>query len=61
MLLWSACLGAKQVLKIVEQNEHPINGVKVVGAITKEKAWHLGNGTMNKPKVEKSLYFSESL
>ncbi len=46
---------------IVEQNEHPINGVKVVGAITKEKAWHLGNGTMNKPKVEKSLYFSESL
>jgi hypothetical protein len=23
---------------IVEQNEHPINGVKVVGAITKEKA-----------------------
>jgi hypothetical protein len=46
---------------IVKLNGHPINCAKDVVATTKEKARRFGNGTMNKPKVEKCSNVNESL
>jgi len=45
---------------IAKWNGHLINWAKDAIAITKEKVQRLGNGTMNKPKVEKCLDVNES-